>query len=155
MTIEVWTQPKVIIWTQVLLDNYEQILGHPLFKRTGDAQEQAERLFFAPFVVLSHGTQADPIFNYGNKTALDLWEMTWQELTTTPSRLTAEPPNQKEREMMLAQAAKHGFIENYTGIRISRTGKRFRIENFTIWNLLNSEGTYQGQAATGHNWTFL
>ena len=31
------------------------------------------------------------MLNYGNRAALTLWEMSWEELTRTPSRLTAEP----------------------------------------------------------------
>jgi MEKHLA domain len=51
----------------------------------------AEELFAAPFVIVSHDTQADPVLNYGNRAALTLWEMSWEELTRTPSRLTVEP----------------------------------------------------------------
>ena len=57
-----------------------------------------------PFVVASHGLQDDPILNYGNQVALDLWEMNWEQFTQTPSRLTAEPVNREERARMLEQA---------------------------------------------------
>jgi hypothetical protein len=35
----------------------------------------AQFLFEAPFVVVSHGIEANPILNYGNKKALTLWEL--------------------------------------------------------------------------------
>ena len=62
--------------------------------------DQSERLFFAPFVVVSHDSQSDPHLNYGNHRALALWEMDWEELRNTPSRLTAEPMNRAERARM-------------------------------------------------------
>jgi len=34
------------------------------------------------------------------------------------------------------------------GVRISRTGKRYMVSDFTVWNLLNEENNYYGQAAT-------
>jgi hypothetical protein len=48
---------------------------------------QATALFNAPRVVVSHDTADDPILNYGNLMALELWNMTLTEFTATPSRL--------------------------------------------------------------------
>ena len=103
-------------------------------------------------MVASHTKAEDPILNYGNRQALDLWEGTWDEFTTTPSRLNAEPVNQAERSRMLDQVATHGFIADYQGIRISRTGRRFLVQQATVWNILDNHGTIQGQAATFSRW---
>src|SRR5580693_4611957 len=78
----------------------------------------AEKVFHAPFVLVSHGTEADPVLNYGNQAALALWEMSWAELTRTPSRLTAEAPNREERARLLAAVTARGFIDDYSGVRI-------------------------------------
>jgi hypothetical protein len=115
----------------------------------------AEQIFHAPFVVVSHGTEADPVLNYGNQAALALWEMSWAELTHTPSRLTAEAPNREERVRLLAAVTARGFIDDYTGIRISQTGRRFRIAQATVWNLLDERQRYCGQAALFSHWEFL
>jgi hypothetical protein len=112
----------------------------------------ARQVFEAAQVIVSHGTQADPILNFGNVTALNLWEMTWEEFTRTPSRLTAEPPNREERARLLAEVTARGFIDNYSGIRISKTGRRFRIERATVWNVLDESGIRIGQAATFDRW---
>jgi hypothetical protein len=117
--------------------------------------ELAERFFHAPFVLVSHGVESDPILNYGNATALKLWEMTWAELTQTPSRLTAEAPNREERARLLAAVTRNGFIDNYAGVRISKTGRRFRIQQATVWNLLGADEGYGGQAAMFSHWEFL
>ena len=152
---DIWRRPWVIEWTQYLLDSYVRLVNKELIIREGTTQEQAERLFTNPFVVASHGLQDDPILNYGNQTALDLWEMDWEQLTRTPSRLTAEPLNREERARMLEQAKIHGYIADYRGIRISRSGKRFLVERATVWNVQKPDGTPLGQAATFSNWTFL
>ena len=121
--------------------------------RTGTPDAQAQALFSAPFVVVSHDTQADPILNYGNQQALDLWELSWAQLTSTPSRLTAESMNRDERARMLAVAEKQGYYSGYRGIRISSTGKRFSVEDATVWNVVDASGARVGQAATFARWT--
>ncbi|MCU0533208.1 MAG: MEKHLA domain-containing protein [Hydrococcus sp. Prado102] len=155
MSEEIWQQAKILFWSQILLESYEKLLKKPLIERKGNVSEQAKALFFAPFVVVSHGIEPDPILNYGNQMALNLWEMSWEDLTKTPSRLTAEPVNRQEREQMLAIARKQGFIDNYRGIRISKTHKRFLIEEAIVWNLTSDRGEPCGQAATFSHWLFL
>jgi MEKHLA domain-containing protein len=150
-----WRRPWVIEWTQYLLDSYAYWLKKELIPRQGTLLEQAERLFTCPFVVVSHGLQDDPILNYGNRTALTLWEMDWDQLTQTPSRQTAEPVNREERARMLHQAKTKGFIADYRGVRISRSGKRFLVERATVWNIRKPDGTPLGQAATFSTWTFI
>jgi hypothetical protein len=49
----------------------------------------------------------------------------------------------------------NGFINDYQGVRISKTGKRFQIRNAIVWNLTDSAGIYQGQAACFADWEFL
>ena len=82
-------------------------------------------------------------------------EMTWAEFTATPSRLTAEPVNREERARTLHRVAAHGFVADYQGVRISRTGRRFLVEQATVWNVLDGHGTKQGQAAAFSRWTRL
>lgn len=138
--------------TRILLDSFRRFVGRDLIERTGDPLKDAELLFNAPFVVVSHGTQADPILNYGNQVALALWEMDIPTLTSTPSRLTAEPIHRDERAQLMARAARDGYVDDYRGVRISTSGKRFLIERAIVWNLVNPDGTPAGQAATFSAW---
>jgi len=115
----------------------------------------ARNIFHAPFVVMSHGMEADPVLNYGNAAALALWEMSWEELTRTPSRLTAEAPNREERAKLLEAVTRRGFIDDYSGVRISKSGRRFRISRATVWNLLTADGKPCGQAAMFNRWEFI
>lgn len=138
--------------TQLLLDSYRRWLGRELIPRDGSAEDQARGLFEAPFVVVSHGTQADPILNYANRTALELWEMDIPALLQTPSRLTAEPVHRDERARLLERTTRNGYVDDYQGIRISSTGRRFRIEQAIVWNLVDAAGAFRGQAATFSRW---
>lgn len=155
MTTRMWTNPVIVEWTQRLLSSYRHWTGRELIERIGEPEVQAYRLFQAPFVIVSHGVETDPILNYGNQMALDLWEMTWDQLVQTPSRLTAEPINRAEREWMLEQAKTRGYLDTYRGVRITSTGRRFLVENALIWNIVDAEEQRVGQAATFSTWTFL
>ncbi|MEY3459588.1 MAG: Ribosomal large subunit methyltransferase [Planctomycetota bacterium] len=149
---EPWRQPQWMLHTQVLLDSFRKYLGRELLPRSDDPEDEAQRLFEAPFVVVSHGTQEDPILNYGNRIALELWEMDATTLTSMPSRLTAEPMHRDERAEMMARALRDGYVDDYRGVRISSTGRRFRIDRAIIWNLVNHSGQRVGQAATFSEW---
>ena len=153
MSIGSWSHPLVVVWSQFLLDSFHRWTGRDLLIRTGTLEEQAQALFAAPFVMVSHGIEADPILNYGNQQALDLWELSWAQLTSTPSRLTAEPMNRDERARMLAVGEAQGYFAGYRGIRISSTGKRFLVEDATVWNVVDGQGIRVGQAATFARWT--
>ena len=152
---QIWTDPAVIEWSQLLLNSYHHWIGRDLLERVGDPAYQSHALFLSPFVVVSHGMEEDPLINYGNQVALELWEMTWEHLTRTPSRLTAEPTNRAEREWMLEQAKIRGYFDTYQGVRVTSTGRRFLVENALIWNVVGVEGRRVGQAATFLQWTWL
>lgn len=139
----------------MLARSFQHWTGRELLPGVPSGSELTSRIFVAPFVLISHGTEPDPILNYGNQAALKLWEMSWDELTRTPSRLTAEAPNREERARLLARVTRDGFIDNYSGVRISKTGRRFRIDQAIVWNLLTESGEPAGQAAKFDRWEFL
>ncbi len=139
----------------LLANSYQHLLLKDLIKGTNSNQELAYQLFHAPFALVSHNTSIEPIFNYANLKALELFEFNWAEFTKLPSRLSAEPVNQIERAKLLAEVTQKGYINHYEGVRISSTGKRFMIKNAVVWNLIDAEGFYNGQAASFGEWTFL
>ena len=138
--------------TGLILDSYARWFHRTLYPVQGSASDQAFQLFEAPFILLSSNTDSDPLLNYGNQKCLELWELTWEELRKTPGRLTAEPDEQTKRAAFLKEVRENGFIQNYEGIRISKTGKRFYIKNVAVWNLLDTAGNYAGQAAMFTEW---
>jgi hypothetical protein len=139
----------------LLKNSYRQLLSKDLMPDTQADEAFAEQLFLAPFAVVSHNTASDPVFNYANLKALELFELSWDALIQLPSRCSAEPINQAEREHLLAEVTTKGYIDHYQGIRISSTGRRFMIKNAVVWNLIDGEGTYQGQAARFEDWAFI
>ncbi|QIZ69957.1 MEKHLA domain-containing protein [Oxynema aestuarii] len=149
------TDPTILRQTQLILNSFQDQLGYHLLEIEGSPDTIARSLFDAPFVVVSHGTEADPIFNYGNRQGLQLWEFSWDEFTRMPSRQCVEPSGFDERSQLLSQANQCGYITNYRGVRISRTGKRFIISDVILWNLHDETDRYCGQAATFPHWTFI
>lgn len=141
--------------TALILDSYRHWLGRDLIDRAADPGADAKALFEAPFVVVAHDSSADPLLMYGNRTALRLWDMNLRTLMGTPSRLTAEPVAREARARMLAQANEKGYIDDYRGIRIASSGRRFEIERAVVWNLVDADGRPAGQAATFSTWRFL
>lgn len=150
-----WNLPDQIEHVQLLLDSFARLLGRDMIPRDASPVEQARLLFESAFVVVSHGTEADPVLNYGNAAALTLWEMDWAMLVQTPSRLTAEPVHRDERARLLERTRRDGYVDDYAGIRVSQSGRRFRIEQAIVWNLVDDAGKNRGQAATFDRWTPL
>ena len=146
---------SAVAHAECLARSFKHWVGRELLPGVAAGPKLATGLFAAPFVIVSHGTEADPVLNCGNQAALTLWEMTWAELTRTPSRLTAEAPNREERARLLETVTRQGFIDDYSGVRISKSGRRFRIDRAIVWNLLTAEGRPCGQAATFDRWEFL
>ena len=127
----------------LLLDSYRHWTGRDLLVSDAPARD----LYHAPFVVLSHDTAPDPCFTYANLAAQMQFEMTWPEIVGMPSRYSAEPLAQAERERLLARVAAQGYIDDYSGVRITGSGKRFTIQQATVWNLVGQDGVVLGQAA--------
>ena len=138
-----------------LIENYRRWTGRDLVESQLSPVEQARALYEAPFVVASHGTGADPVFNYGNRAALALFETTWADFTSMPSRLSAEPMARGERAQLLARVDHHGFIDDYSGVRISTRGRRFLIRRATVWNVVDAHDEPAGQAVMFRDWEYL
>jgi len=87
------------------------------------------------------------VFFYGNRLALQLFEMSFDEFARLPSRLSAEPLAREERALLLDRVSRQGYVDGYSGMRIAKSGKRFMIADGTVWNLADEQGKHQGQAA--------
>lgn len=128
----------------LIAESYARLLGRPLV----EGADVVGALWNAPHAIVAHGIEDDPIFFFGNRAALAAFETSFEEFSRLPSRLSAEAPLRGERQALLDRVTAHGFIDDYAGIRISAKGRRFRIENAVVWNLIDAEGVRQGQAAT-------
>ena len=138
----------------LLADSFLRLTGQPLVAiEPGETLEAA--LWRAPRVIVAHGTEADPVFFYGNRLALELFEMDAAAFARLPSRFSAEPLAREERARLLERVSRDGYIDDYAGVRISATGRRFRIAQATVWNLVDAAGVRHGQAATFAAWQHL
>lgn len=129
----------------LIAKSFARLFGRPLVDAHTDP---VGALWEAPRAILAHGTQPDPIFFFGNRYALEAFECDVADFLRMPSRLSAEAPLREERQALLDRVTREGFIEDYSGIRITATGRRFPIENAIVWNLVEKDGKYAGQAAT-------
>ena len=134
----------------LLTTSYARAVGAPL---VAAGQDAAWLYNGAPFALLAHNTEADPRFIYANRTAQACFEYPWHDFIALPSRLSAEAPDCDERQRLLDVVARHGFISDYRGLRIARSGRRFWIEGGTVWELIDAKGVRHGQAAIFTSWT--
>ena len=139
-----------LLGLELLVSSFHRLTGNPLIEPGYADVWQA--CWTAPRVIVAHGTQADPLFFYGNQLALRLFELDFAAFTQLPSRYSAEALLREERAALLDRVREHGFIDDYAGVRISATGRRFRIEQAVVWNLLDEAGALHGQAATFAHW---
>ena len=142
---------------ELLLHSHQRAFSRPLIAAARPGRSNSKRLlcqelFACGFPVLAHGTGNDPKLIYANAAALQLWETRWDELIGMPSRLTAPETEQAERSSALGQAQRLDAVENYRGLRISRQGRRFMINNAKIWTLWDADQRVGGQAACFSDW---
>lgn len=138
-----WDSP----WVEHLIASYRRRLGRELGAEFTRESSPAWLYHQAPFCLVAHDGNSDPRFVYANLAAQRCFEYAWEEFVGLPSRLSAEAPNRAEREALLASVAAQGYAEGYRGLRIAKSGRRFWIENVTVWNVDDADGRYLGQAA--------
>ena len=132
----------------IMLENLKRWTGFDLIEKYGFSLDTlGEQVFNANFYILSHNHAVDPILTYGNDRVLRQWEISWAELTIMYSRNTANLADRSARLAAMAQVNLNNYISNYGGVRISKTGKEFRIIDATLWNLFDNKGNLYGQAA--------
>jgi hypothetical protein len=135
-----------------LLESHARLTGSPLWAGPETGAARARAVFEAPFALLSHGLEDDPLFNYGNRTALELFELDWDDFVLTPSRASAEAARQAAREAFMRRVREHGYVSGYEGVRVAANGRRFVIEDTTVWNVVDADGVFHGQAASFARW---
>ena len=134
----------------LITGSYARLVGKPLVPSGRNA---AWLYHDASFAVLVQNGEPDPRFIYANRAAQGCFEYSWREFLTLPSRLSADTPERAERQSLLHRVTREGAAASYRGIRISKSGRRFRIEDGIVWQVLGADGAALGQAATFASWT--
>ncbi len=139
-------------FSALLAGSYARLVGSPLIP-AGTGAGAAHWLYeAAPFCVLAHDTDPDPRFIYANKAAQACFGYSWDEFTQLRSRFSAEAPDREERGRLLDAVTRDGFASGYRGVRVAKSGRRFWIEEGTVWQLLDEAGKLHGQAAVFRKW---
>ena len=145
-----------VMQSLTICGSYNEKTNYKLLDGTLMVQEAAEALWNAPFVCASH--DASDVFNYGNKAALSLWGLSWDEFVGLPSTKSADEADdaiQSERRALLDKAAATGIIEDYSGIRQTSEGRRFKINGATVWTINDRDGNKKGQAVRFDSFIWL
>ena len=134
---------------ELLTGSFRRLLGRDLLP----SDRGPEWLYGdAPFVVLAHNTAPDPVFVYANGAAQRRFGYCWSEFVKLQSRLSAGPSERSERQALLDAVARNGFMTGYRGLRVTKSGSRFWMEDGIVWQLRTADGQDFGQAATFSQW---
>lgn len=106
----------------------------------------------APFVVLAHNAAPNPVFVYANGAAQRRFGYSWSEFMKLESRLSAGPSERGERQTLLDAVAQNGYMAGYRGLRVTKSGSRFWMEDGIVWQLRDEKGQDFGQAAMFSQW---
>ncbi|MFF0050838.1 MEKHLA domain-containing protein [Streptomyces sp. NPDC005498] len=138
----------------LLLDSHLSMVGRELTPRVWKSDEEAAQWLYnvAPFGLLAHDTAADPCFIYANRTAQRCFGYPWEEFRGLPSRLSAAPEAQQDRDAFVEAVTRRGFADGYRGRRIRKGGSLFWIADVRMWDLVDAHGQKHGQAALFPSW---
>lgn len=137
----------------LLAESFTRYTGTRLIPADLSGPPAAQWLYHAPFGLLVHNAAADPRFIYANLTAQRLFEYDWDEFVTTPSRLSAEGEDRDQRQVFMQAVLERGYASGYQGLRVAKSGRRFWIQETTVWNLTDGDGVRHGQAAMIPRWS--
>lgn len=134
-------------WIQWSSNSLEKATGKSLYERLCVASPR-EVHSNDKYCVLSHGTQADPIYCYFNRAALDLFQWSEDKVYHLPSRYSApEGKVRQERQQVLQQPQITEALHIDTAVRQNSHGQLFTIHDLIYYNVYNDQGDLVGQTA--------
>ncbi|WP_344653461.1 MEKHLA domain-containing protein [Cryptosporangium japonicum] len=136
---------------ELLTRSYARLVGGRLVP--DGVSDVAGWLYDAPFGLLAHDTSPDPVFVYANRTAQQHFGYGWDEFVGLPSRLSAGEEDRGARAALLDAVRRQGYTDAYRGPRVAKSGRRFWIDDVTVWNLLTPDSERVGQAALIRSWS--
>lgn len=57
--------------------------------------------------------------------------------------MSAEAPAQAERQRLLDSVTSNGFVTDYRGVRVAKSGRRFWIVDGIVWQLHDENGQHR------------
>lgn len=138
-----------------LLDrSLKRLTGQGIFDRIGVKPSSPKGIYNTVclnerFVLISHGTESNPIYNFGNVAALQAFARSWDDIKI-PSAESVVLRSQDEvlRKELMRKVTENGFVEGASGIRVRGDGKFIKLVDAVVWNCYDADdSTYIGQAA--------
>jgi PAS domain-containing protein len=140
-------------FAHLLSRSFTEVMGAELVPDGVSEQTATHFLYTAPFGLLAQDRSPDPLFVYANLAAQKLFEYSWDEFVGLPSRLSAGEQDRAGRQAFMDSVRRNGYADGYRGQRVAKSGRRFWIEDTTVWNVVTPESGMVGQAALIRHWT--
>lgn len=141
----------------LLHDSLQKLTGRGICERMGISEDVLQSsndtyndiCLDDRFVLISHGTEEDPIYNFANLAGLEAFVRTWEELIKIPSRQSVvfQTVDEELRIELIKSVTNDGYVEGASGTRVRGDDKFIRLVDAVVWNLYDSNGVYSGQAA--------
>ena len=145
LTMEELKSEAILTQTKLLYNSYQNMfIDFPI--HFSDFEDLAIKIYFAPFIVASIDNNENPKYNYLNFCAQKAFEINRDNFFNY--NYTDSIP-----EKLLSTS--QGFINNlktskkltdYNGMRISKNGNTFRLNNSYVWLINDNAGDYKGVA---------
>ena len=90
------------------------------------------------FVIVSHGTEDDPIYNFSNVAGMEAFVRSWDEFIELPSRLSVvlQTKDEESRIQLMRKVTDDGFVEGASGIRVRGDGQFIKLVDAVVRDLL-------------------
>ena len=106
------------------------------------------------YILISHGTEESPIYNFGNIACLKAFARSWENQVSMPSSESVVCRSQDEasRIELMQSVTDYGIFDGkLNGYRVRDDGKFIKLTEGVVWNCYeygdDEEKTYIGQAA--------
>eukprot|EP00899_Mesostigma_viride_P014667 jgi/Mesvir1/23200/Mv22664-RA.1 len=129
-----YESPDVFMHSLLLLDSFHRATGATMFESGAVELVDAARLVRdAPFACISAGVEEPPLVDYANVRTLDMFEAGWEQLPMPTAQLSAE------------------LFEGKAVSVTSPSGKKFKLDQVTAWDITNLDGKKLGRAVVARD----
>ena len=123
--------------------------------RRDDQNDDYEQIYLNDrYVLITHGTEDDPIYNFANRAALAAFWRPWDDVVQLPSSqsVVLRSVDESKRIELMKSVTENNYVEEATGIRVRDDGKFIQLVDAVVWNVVDDgdddgNRTYIGQAA--------
>jgi hypothetical protein len=135
-------------WVHCISKSLQTLYGTSLFDELGLADFEQVHCN-QRHVVISHGTQDDPIFNYANEAGLKFFDYSEEEFVQLQSKYsTPDGFLRADRTVIVERVRDQGWVIIDKAVRQNKSGDCFLVHRILFFNVFDDDGKRIGQAAT-------